>query len=152
MSKAAATERCDAPEARQFDFWLGEWDLCWGEDGKGKNVITKEYGGCVIQEKFDGRPTLDMLGMSVSTYDVKRGVWQQTWVDNYGNYFDLEGGFENGEMALVCEKEVEGKAARLRMVFYHIEADALDWRWERSFDDGATWEKRWEIHYRRAVD
>ena len=56
MSDVNKPMPCSAPEARQFDFWLGEWDLTWGKDGRGKNVITSIYDGCVIQERFDGRP------------------------------------------------------------------------------------------------
>ena len=150
MSEASETGHCNSAEARQFDFWLGEWDLSWGEGGRGKNRISKEHGGCVIQEKFDGRPGMAFTGMSVSVYNPRRGVWQQTWVDSNGTYLDLEGGFDGGEMILMCERDVEGKNALLRMVFHNIQDDALDWRWERSFDGGESWEPRWEIHYERA--
>lgn len=101
MSDGEIQVPCSTPEARQFDFWLGEWDLTWGEGGKGRNVITREYGGCVIQEKFDWQPGMDLQGMSVSTYDAKRGVRQQTWVDNNGSYLDLVGGFKDGKTTLV---------------------------------------------------
>jgi len=35
------------------------------------------------------------------------------------------------------------------MIFYDIEHDQLDWRWERSDDGGQTWQVKWQIHYRR---
>lgn len=140
---------CSALEARQFDFWLGEWDLTWGEDGKGTNKITKEYDGCVIRENFDGQPGLDLQGMSISLYDPKLNKWKQTWMDNSGGYFDLLGEFENGVMTLICEKEMDGKPILLRMVFHNISEDKLDWNWERSDDNGAHWELRWQIHYQR---
>lgn len=78
MSDGEIQASCSTPEARQFDYWLGEWDLMWGEDGKGTNKITKEYDGCVIQEKFDGRPGMDLKGMSISWYGSKLGKWKQT--------------------------------------------------------------------------
>ncbi|MCH7663713.1 MAG: DUF1579 family protein [Chloroflexi bacterium] len=140
---------CSAPEARQFDFWLGEWDLTWGEDGRGKNIINSIYDGCVIQENFDGQPGMNLKGMSVSLYDPKLGKWKQTWVDNSGGYFDLLGEFEDGVMTLVCEKEMEGKPILLRMAFHNISENELDWNWERSDDDGENWKLRWHIHYKR---
>ena len=82
---------CSTPEARQFDFWLGEWDLTWGEDGRGSNRITTRYGGCVIEENFNGAPSMEFQGMSVSTYNPKNQKWQQTWVDSQGSYIHLTG-------------------------------------------------------------
>ena len=35
-----------------------------------------------------------------------------------------------------------------RMVFSEIAEDGFAWRWEAS-SDGATWEQRWAITYRR---
>ncbi|RPI88510.1 MAG: hypothetical protein EHM40_22295, partial [Chloroflexi bacterium] len=65
----------------QFDFWLGEWDGTWGEDGKGTNRIERILGGKIIQESFRAP---DLQGMSVSAYDPERKLWCQTWVDNNG--------------------------------------------------------------------
>ena len=56
---------CSTPEFSQFDFWVGEWDLTWGEDGRGTNVITREYDGCVVRERFE---TEGFRGMSVSSW------------------------------------------------------------------------------------
>ena len=47
---------CSTPEARQFDFWLGEWDVSWGDGQHSTNRVEATLGGCVIQENFDGRP------------------------------------------------------------------------------------------------
>jgi hypothetical protein len=144
---------CSAPEAGQFDFWLGEWDLTWKDGGgrtlRGTNTITKEYGGCVIYERFDGAPGMDLKGMSVSTYNPAMGKWQQTWVDDQGNYFDLVGGFADGKMTLMHEREVDGRLVQLRMVFFNIGEIELDWQWERSEDGGENWNVLWRIHYRR---
>ena len=61
-----------------FDFWLGTWRATWGENGAhGTNTVTKEYGGRVIQERFDGRPGIDLAGMSVSVYDAQADCWRQ---------------------------------------------------------------------------
>ncbi len=64
---------CQEPEFRQLDFWVGVWDLEWdnadGTKGTGTNTITNSpYGDCVITENFDGTPSLQFKGMSVSTY------------------------------------------------------------------------------------
>lgn len=82
---------CNTPEARQFDFWIGEWNLTWGDEGKGTNIITSTLGGCVILENFDGTPSITLKGMSVSTFNARSGKWEQTWVDNQGGYLDFTG-------------------------------------------------------------
>ena len=149
MSNDKETPPCSSPEARQFDFWIGEWKLTWGENGEGVNKITSELDGCVIQEQFGGRPSMDLKGISISLYDAKLGKWKQTWMDNNGGYFDLLGEFEDSKMTLVCEKESEGNTVLLRMVFYNISGNELDWNWEKSDDGGETWALRWHIHYQR---
>ena len=63
-----------------------------GEDGAtGRNVITKSFDGRVVEERFHGRPGIELRGMSVSVYDGHRDRWFQTSVDDEGNYFALEG-------------------------------------------------------------
>jgi len=146
---AAQNLPCTREEASQFDFWMGEWDLTWADGGKGSNHITKILGGCVIHEAFDGTPSMPLKGISVSTFDVSAGLWKQTWVDNSGGYLDLVGGMEGDRMILVRDAVLEGKPVKHRMVFYNIAENALDWNWERSEDNGATWTVLWKIHYQR---
>jgi len=141
----------EASELRQFDFWLGEWDLTWGEDGRGTNVITAVLDQRVIQEQFDGRPATPLQGLSVSTYNMQLGKWQQTWVDNSGSYLDFVGEFAAGKMILSREATLAGQPILQRMVWYNIAEQSLDWNWERSTDDGETWQIMWHIHYQRKL-
>ena len=130
----------------QFDFWLGEWDVAWGEDGKGINRIERILGGKIIRENFVAP---DLHGMSVSSYDPERKLWCQTWVDNNGTYLDFTGRFEDGKMILTRDAIVRGKVCKQRMVWYEIQDDKLEWNWERSDDGGNTWRVLWQIHYTR---
>lgn len=133
----------------QFDFWLGDWHVTWGENQHGTNQIRKILDGKAIQENFDGNPSLPFRGMSLSVYDKKNERWRQTWVDNEGNYWDFIGSFEDERMVLATEDEIEGQKVMLRMVFYNISSDDLDWNWESSRDNGQTWQLKWQIHYKR---
>jgi len=135
----------EQPES-QFDFWLGEWDCTWGEDGKGTNHVLHIMDDKVIQENFSAP---ELKGMSVSVYDPERKFWCQTWVDNSGSYLDFTGGFENGKMILSRDAIVRGETCKQRMVWYNIEADQFDWNWERSDDGGNTWHVQWQIKYKR---
>ena len=96
----------DQPET-QFDFWLGEWDVTWGESDKGTNHILRIMDDKIIQENFSAP---GLTGMSVSVYDNERNVWRQTWVDNNGSYLDFTGTFNNGKMILQRDAIVRGEA------------------------------------------
>ena len=90
---------CGAPENRQFDFWVGDWQV-HRPDGSfaGMNRITLEYGGCVIHEHYaTGR---SYSGESLNTYDAARKVWHQTWVDDSGLLLMLEGHWDGRSMVL----------------------------------------------------
>jgi hypothetical protein len=146
---------CSEPQQKQFEFWVGEWDLTWpgktqGETGRGSNSIKRTLDGCVVQESFSGGDSMSLRGMSVSTYDVRARKWRQTWVDNEGGYLDFVGEFAGGQMTLAREGvRPDGSQVLQRMVWKNITAQELDWSWERSLDGGKTWQVVWPIHYKR---
>lgn len=153
------TPPCQSEEARQFDFWLGDWKLSWpaeqsggeaGETGSGSNRISRPFGDCVIEENFafdDGR----FLGRSLSVYDEAAGLWRQTWVDSSGGYLLFTGGFDGEIMELRTQPvERDGETVLNRMVFRDITSTSLRWDWQRSRDGGETWNDLWNISYVRA--
>jgi hypothetical protein len=151
---------CASAEARQFDFWLGDWDLTWpaeqtggepGERAKGTNRITRLFDKCVIEENF-ATADQSFLGHSVSVYDENAGIWRQTWVDNAGGYLTFTGRFDGETMELRTESsQRDGEPVIQRMVFAEISPDALEWAWQGSRDGGVTWSNLWNISYRRRV-
>ena len=140
---------CSDTGYNQFDFWLGEWDLSWGDDGKGINKITRILDQCVILENFDGGEAGQLRGLSVSTFNPGTGKWYQTWVDNNGTYLDFIGGMEGERMILTRTFMRDGREMMQRMIFRDIKADSLIWDWQRSADKGETWEDLWQIRYSR---
>jgi hypothetical protein len=154
MSSPARTEAVtvvegravDAPEGRQFDFWLGCWELRWEPDGQGVNDIVSILDDHVILERFDGRPSIPMAGMSVSIYDGTIRAWRQTWVDSEGQYLDFTGGIEGDRMVLRRRRD-DGRLQR--MVWSDIKPESLRWSWEHSNDEGRNWTVAWAIDYRR---
>ena len=134
-----------------LDFWLGTWQVSWTGGGHGTNTIRRILDERVIEETFDGRdPDGHLLGRSVSVRDTADGRWRQTWVDSNGAYLDLVGVEVDGRIAFQRETTLDGTRVLQRMVWIDVTADALRWRWDRSRDEGATWDHVWEIDYRRA--
>jgi ketosteroid isomerase-like protein len=142
---------CSENQAKQFDFWLGTWDLEWqdaqGKIQKGVNKINKIMNGCVIEENFSAG---SYLGKSHSMFDRKSGKWKQTWVDNGGEYLDLVGEFKDRKMILNREFiNPLGKKVMQKMTFFDIKTDSFEWLWERSDDEGKTWKTNWKLTYKR---
>jgi hypothetical protein len=97
--QADDAKACDSAQHRQFDFWLGEWQVTT-PDGRvaGTNRIRRAFDGCVLHEQYDtGR---GYRGASFNIYDAGRDTWHQTWVDNGGTLLRLEGGLRDGLMVL----------------------------------------------------
>ncbi|WP_310467108.1 hypothetical protein [Sphingomonas sp.] len=156
---AAPPPPCAAAEYRQMDFWVGTWDLEFdnpdGSLGKAENVITADYGGCAIVERFrqlgGGPAGGDYLGTSTSIYDAQTKSWRQMWVDNGGSMFDLRGGPVIGQkhsFELVNIEPRGPKQATMRMIWEDVAKDSLTWRWQARQADG-SWSDSWVLRYRR---
>jgi hypothetical protein len=143
---------CDSPESKQLDFWLGEWELSFVEDGKpgkSRNRITKILDGCAILEEFSGAPGTKLNGRSLSTFDRVTGQWKQTWVDNSASYLDFSGGIIDDHMVFWRKFSRGDKEVWQRMVFQDVKPESLKWLWQSSADGGITWKTNWEIDYKR---
>lgn len=164
-AKQAPPAPCSGPEFRQLDFWLGRWMVSWDPSpglaaGTGTNTVTREYGGCVVQEAFVGGPaTGGLVGHSVSSFHGPSQRWRQTWVDNQGGHFTLVGGWvdrsedgpQGGRFVLVASRPGDGLPAQ-RMVFESITERSLTWRWQVTPDAGASWSDQWVIRYTRQAE
>jgi hypothetical protein len=151
---------CSSPEHRQFDFWHGDWDVTVrarkAPDGQwamaaGTQHIESILGGCATAEHFTAEgPGQPWAGASYSSWQPKLGKWRQTWVDDGGGYLAFTGGMEDGAMTLYGEpREKDGVESQMRMRFLEVRPESLHWKWERTTDDGATWDSMMEIDYRR---
>ena len=139
-------------DGSELEFWLGSWDARWA-GGRGKNRLERILDGRVIHERFEEIPAdadPPLIGQSWSVFDPARAIWHQTWVDNQGGYLDLVGERAEQWFAFARAAPELGDGVRQRMVFRDVQGERFRWTWERSNDDGATWEVRWEIDYRRS--
>jgi hypothetical protein len=161
-SAPARSKSCLAPEFRQLDFWLGDWDVDvharssptsdqWG-DARGHQHVEAILGGCAIAEHFtaDGPPS-PWAGASYSSWQPQLSQWRQTWVDDSGGYIALRGSFAHGEMTLYGEpRDNHGKQTQMRMVYSAITPTSLHWEWQFTDDNWTTFAPTIKIDYRRA--
>jgi hypothetical protein len=136
---------CDSPEYRQFDFWLGTWEVR-KPDGKlaGMNHIEREYGGCVIHERYTTER--GYAGESLNVYDAGRKTWHQTWVDNQGTLLLLEGGMKDGSMVLEGQTEANGKITKHRIAWTPAADGSIRQHWESTNDKG-QWSTAFDGRY-----
>ena len=152
-AEPVADSPCNTPAHAGLDFWIGDWTVSWtdaaGDTLQGRNQIDRDaYSGCVVTERFDGRPGLGLQGTSVSVYDVAARTWRQTWVDNQGGYIALTGGPRpDGTFSL--QTAVAPNQPRFRMTWSEIRDDGFTWRWQRQQAGMNDWEDRWVLYYTR---
>ena len=107
LQPATTTPPCQTEEYRQFDFWLGEWEV-FSPDGtkQGENSITSEENGCLIVERWTSAQ--GTTGQSYNYYNPHTEKWQQLWVSG-GIIVDYAGGL-NEEGQMVLEGEITYRA------------------------------------------
>lgn len=142
---------CAAPRHREFDFWVGTWDVT-DPAGKavGRNRITSVHGGCALLEQWEGRSGFS--GTSVNAWDDSAGRWHQTWVDSAGTVLKLDGGLVAGSMRLegdAPDRERPGRTARQRIEWTPQADGRVRQHWQASRDGGATWTTLFDGWYRK---
>jgi hypothetical protein len=146
-----ATQPCSTPLHRQFDFWLGEWEVR-DKDGKpqGENRISLVHGGCALLEEW--RSARGSTGSSLNLYDASRKRWHQTWVDSSGGLLMLDGRFADGAMTLEGDapdpKAREG-VSRQRIRWTALPDGRVRQLWEGSSDGGQAWQVVFDGYYVR---
>jgi len=145
----APRDPCAAPEAAQFDFWIGDWDVFRADGRKaGTNRIERLYR-CGLHESWDGGK---LLGQSFNRWDGERGVWHQTWVDSNGGLLLLEGTFSDGAMTL-SDRVVPGRkeSAPVNEVRWTQMPDgSVRQLWRATRDGGTTWNVVFDGRYVRS--
>jgi len=147
---ASTSKPCATPEHRQFDFWLGDWEVT-KPDGKiaGHNRITRILGGCALREEWTG--SSGTSGTSINAFDAGTQKWHQTWVDDGGTVLLLTGDFQGGKMVLVGEGPAAGaKTKRQRITWTPLPGGRLRQLWDSSEDGGNTWKIEFDGTYARS--
>ena len=140
---------CLTPEYRQFDFWVGTWDVVNTKDGTpaGSSVIENVYRGCTLRENWS-EP--DMSGGSLNTYVASDRKWHQTWTDSQGTWREFVGGIVDGKMVLVwkhASQKTPGLTIQERMIFTP-NADGTVRQYSDVSKDGVKWMERYDYTYK----
>jgi hypothetical protein len=144
---AADPPTCASPEHRQFDFWLGEWEVLSGKDVIATSQIERVIAGCAIRETYAQKD--GYTGTSLSFYDGVLHRWRQTWVDSTGAAGEFVGELRDGAMRFTGETHrADGARVHRKM---NLSPDGSTVRQvSEASRDGATWKPHYDFTYRRA--
>ena len=127
---------CQAAEYRQFDFWIGTWDVYQPSGRKGgENRIEPIASGCALLENWEGGGGFS--GKSLNTYDQADKLWHQIWVDSSGSRLVLAGALVDKKMVLGSDPAAPGPLQRI--VWTPDDDGSVRQLWESSADAGQTW-------------
>lgn len=148
---------CSAPEHRQFDFWVGDWDVVPNPatvppgtpppapgSKPARNVVEKAHSGCVLIENWK---TTGQTGQSFNLYDRASRRWHQTWVDSGGGLHEYWGELKDGNMVFAGEVPL-GPGSRfagrriVRLTFFPMGPDKV-----RQFSEALNMDGTWSVNY-----
>ena len=144
---------CQEPGRRQFDFWVGKWDVFNPTTGAkvAESLIESVYHGCGIRENWQPRRE---SGGSLSTYVPATDKWYQTWIDATGTRAEFSGGW-NGH-AMVIEGDwpappQPGKPNIVRMTYTPHPDHSVLQEGAASRDGVKSWKPQFAFLYRPAA-
>ncbi|MGV3527661.1 MAG: hypothetical protein ACO1OO_02110 [Flavisolibacter sp.] len=155
-AQAPASPCSSDPVYRQFDFWIGEWDVYNLKGMKsGESKISLILDSCIILEEWTSMAApgaFPYKGKSFNTYNAKVKQWQQTWVDNAGSSTHYIYGKADGNKIEFKTAPVSLKGdtmAIYRLTFFSLEKNKVRQLGELSKDNGLTWTTQYDLEYRR---
>lgn len=153
------------PEARQFDFWVGEWDVnlrIRDDDGSWRNQVQSVVhvypilSGKAVLELWSDRRAEGIKGYSLRYFDTARDEWVLwlNWpgMDRSGSS-SLSGTFRHGRGEFFSTSPgADGTETLSRYTFSDITPTSLRWDDAFSSDGGATWRNRWIMEFTRTAE
>jgi tetratricopeptide (TPR) repeat protein len=130
---------------RQFDFWVGSWDVYDRSGNKvGESRIERILGDCVVLENWKGTGE----GKSWNTWNAARKRWEQSWVDAGATPVFFTGQLENGTMVYHSDQpQPDGKPYARRLTFTPLSGKRVRQFSQGTSDGGKTWSTEYDLIY-----
>jgi hypothetical protein len=150
-----------AEKKRQFDFWIGEWDVNLRVQQKDKSWLDKHKSVARIYPILDGTAILELWsenedginGYSLRYYNPKKDKWD-LWLNwagkNRSGTNGLEGSFRHGRGEFFSERKIDERTTQIdRYTFSDATPNSLRWDDGYSRDGGKTWSSNWIMEFTR---
>ena len=140
------------PENRQFDFWLGEWNVSTTQAAvpSGNSKIELILEDCVVQENWKSLNS-PYAGKSYNIYNASLKRWEQYWVDNVGGSIFFYGGLKDGVMDYWTDDlpQPDGTKLKRHLQFIKLGSDSVRQFSQGSSDGGKSWQVEYDFTYIR---
>jgi hypothetical protein len=146
-----------SPQARAFDFWVGDWVVTPFQQPSGPNMqvlgvnrIDLQLEKCMLVENWTAGGPGGGQGKSINFWDTNRNRWRQVWVADGGSSLDYEGEFRDGAMRFEgWTLAPNGTRVLQKLTFFPIHRDTVRQLFETSTDSGKTWQPGFDGRYVR---
>ena len=143
------------PEAKQFDFWIGQWDVTpWAlaaplpSQQIGGNDVHPILEHCVVLENW--RAANGGEGKSFNYFDTNLHRWRQVWMADSGGALDYTGEYRDGAMRFTgWTLDAKGNRVDQKLTFFNVAPDTVRQLFEASADGGKTWTATFDGRYVR---
>jgi hypothetical protein len=145
---------CDyTAENRQFDFWVGDWDVVSTQASTpaGLSHIERTIGNCVIWENWTSIGNPGYTGKSYNIYNANFKRWEQFWVDSQGGMIHFYGNLDHSIMDFYTDEipQPDGTKLKRHLQFFNLGPDKVRQFSQGSTDGGQTWSVEYDLTYNR---
>ena len=146
----ASTPCASDPDARRFDFWIGEWDVRTAQGfPAGRSSIVAVSGQCALLESWTS--VFGTSGKSLNGYNRALGQWQQFWIGQDRTVTEYRSSSWDGPSLVFLAAAAPGDTTRTlqRLTFTPLSHDLVRQHGERSTDGGKSWGTTYDLYYQR---
>ena len=136
---------------RQLDYWLGNWKIgSVGSPANAHSTVTLSLDKCLVVENWDGGR--GHHGQNVFAYSGDDKSWYGMFADNEGRvHVFTSGKVADGTAEFEgTSRGPNGESVLNRMRVIRLSPNKVEQTWEKSNDNGTTWNVVFRGEYLRA--
>lgn len=138
-------------ENRQLDYWLGNWKIgAEGSSGNAHSTVSLSLDKCLVIENWDGGR--GHRGQNVFGYSADDKSWYGMFADNEGRVHVFTSGKVSSGSAQFegASRGANGESVLNRVRVTRKSPNQVEQTWEKSTDNGTTWNVVFRGEYSRA--
>lgn len=147
---ATASSCASNPQNRELDYWIGNWNIgAPGSSGNAHSTVSLSLDKCLVVENWDGGR--GHSGENVFGYSADDKSWYGLFADNEGRVHVFTSGKVSSGSAQFegASRGENGETVLNRVKIVRVNPDAVEQTWQKSSDNGATWEIVFRGEYSR---
>jgi len=138
-------------ENRQLDYWLGNWKIgAAGSSGNAHSTVSLSLDKCLVVENWDGGR--GHYGQNIFGYSADDKSWYGMFADNEGRVHVFTSGKVSSGSAEFegTSRGPNGESLLNRVKVIRVGPNKVEQTWEKSSDNGVTWNVVFRGEYSRA--